>query len=85
MGAVEEATALIHRGTQNRKIGQTKMNQQSSRSHSVFTCCIESTVRSESGITNLRFSRLNLVDLAGGGPRLLWQIVATFVQGTARF
>lgn len=63
--AAEDATALINKGAQNRKIGQTKLNHESSRSHSVFTCCIESAVRTESGISNLRFSRLNLVDLAG--------------------
>lgn len=62
---VEDASALMRKGAQNRKIGQTRMNHESSRSHSVFTCTIESTSRSEAGITNIRFSRLNLVDLAG--------------------
>ena len=63
--AVEDAAALIRRGTQNRRIGQTKMNHESSRSHSVLTCTIESTLRSSVGVTNIRFSRLNLIDLAG--------------------
>ncbi|XP_078445363.1 kinesin-like protein KIN-12G [Wolffia australiana] len=40
------------------------MNRASSRSHSVFTCVIESKWESQ-GITHRRFSRLNLVDLAG--------------------
>lgn len=40
------------------------MNRESSRSHSVFTCVIESTWEKDS-TTNYRFARLNLVDLAG--------------------
>lgn len=40
------------------------MNRESSRSHSVFTCVIESRWEKDS-TTNLRFARLNLVDLAG--------------------
>lgn len=63
--SVEDATALIRRGAQNRRIGQTRMNHESSRSHSVFTCTIESTAQSAAGLTSIRFSRLNLVDLAG--------------------
>jgi kinesin family protein 15 len=40
------------------------MNRESSRSHCVFTCVIESTWEKDS-TTNYRFARLNLVDLAG--------------------
>lgn len=40
------------------------MNRESSRSHSVFTCVIESRWEKDS-TANLRFARLNLVDLAG--------------------
>ncbi|KDO45118.1 hypothetical protein CISIN_1g002212mg [Citrus sinensis] len=40
------------------------MNRASSRSHSVFTCIIESKWESQ-GVTHHRFARLNLVDLAG--------------------
>ncbi|MQM03238.1 hypothetical protein Taro_036017 [Colocasia esculenta] len=51
-------------GAANRKVAATNMNRTSSRSHSVFTCAIESKWESQ-GITHQRFSRLNLVDLAG--------------------
>ncbi|XP_078445207.1 kinesin-like protein KIN-12E [Wolffia australiana] len=51
-------------GAANRKVASTDMNRASSRSHSVFTCVIESKWESQ-GITHRRFSRLNLVDLAG--------------------
>lgn len=40
------------------------MNRESSRSHSVFTCVIESSWEKDS-TSNFRFARLNLVDLAG--------------------
>ena len=57
---------LMRRGADNRKVGETRMNRESSRSHSVFTCIIESNSKSkEDGLTKVTFSRLNLVDLAG--------------------
>ncbi|KAL8115470.1 kinesin-like protein KIN-12E [Apium graveolens] len=51
-------------GSANRKVAATNMNRASSRSHSVFTCIIESKWESQ-GVTHHRFARLNLVDLAG--------------------
>ncbi|KAF6169912.1 hypothetical protein GIB67_034304 [Kingdonia uniflora] len=51
-------------GAANRKVAATNMNRASSRSHSVFTCVIESKWESQ-GVTHIRFARLNLVDLAG--------------------
>ncbi|XWS73804.1 hypothetical protein CRYUN_Cryun02cG0160600 [Craigia yunnanensis] len=51
-------------GAANRKVGATNMNRASSRSHSVFTCIIESQWESQ-GVTHHRFAQLNLVDLAG--------------------
>lgn len=51
-------------GAANRKMAATYMNSESSRSHSVFTCIIESQWEKDS-MTHFRFARLNLVDLAG--------------------
>ncbi|PHT34916.1 Phragmoplast orienting kinesin-1 [Capsicum baccatum] len=51
-------------GAANRKVAATNMNRASSRSHSVFTCVIESKWESQ-GVTHHRFARFNLVDLAG--------------------
>ncbi|KAJ7948121.1 Kinesin-like protein [Quillaja saponaria] len=51
-------------GAANRKVAATNMNLASSRSHSVFTCIIESKWESQ-GVVHHRFARLNLVDLAG--------------------
>ncbi|KAL6637861.1 hypothetical protein ACP70R_025433 [Stipagrostis hirtigluma subsp. patula] len=59
-----EAMQQLIEGAANRKVAATNMNRASSRSHSVFTCLIESKWESQ-GINHHRFSRLNLVDLAG--------------------
>ncbi|KAL8170416.1 hypothetical protein V2J09_022220 [Rumex salicifolius] len=62
--SVRDILNLLAQGSLNRKVAATNMNMESSRSHSVFTCVIESKWERES-TTNLRFARLNLVDLAG--------------------
>ncbi|XP_057508458.1 kinesin-like protein KIN-12E [Actinidia eriantha] len=51
-------------GSTNRKVAATNMNHASSRSHSIFTCIVESQWEAQ-GVTHHRFARLNLVDLAG--------------------
>ncbi len=58
---------LMQKGAQRRHVGETRLNAESSRSHSVFTCFIEKTSRSDNGLTNVITSRLNLIDLAGEG------------------
>lgn len=59
------AAELMTLGAQNRRVGQTAMNRESSRSHSVFILQIQSKVITPEGITKTRSSRFNLVDLAG--------------------
>ncbi|KAK7264770.1 hypothetical protein RJT34_32380 [Clitoria ternatea] len=61
---VNDVLRLLLQGTANRKVAATHMNCESSRSHSVFTCIIESRWEKDS-MTHFRFARLNLVDLAG--------------------
>ncbi|XP_052194542.1 kinesin-like protein KIN-12D [Diospyros lotus] len=61
---VGDILKLLHEGSLNRKVAATNMNRESSRSHSVFTCIIESRWEKDA-TSNLRFARLNLVDLAG--------------------
>ena len=41
-------------GTENRRMGETKMNRESSRSHSVFACVLESRATSTTGVTSTR-------------------------------
>eukprot|EP00854_Cymbomonas_tetramitiformis_P006910 gene6910-8245_t len=61
---VADTLRLVEQGAANRRVGETRMNRESSRSHSVFTCVLESK-QTINGVTNIRHSRLNLVDLAG--------------------
>lgn len=46
-------------------MAETNMNKQSSRSHSIFSISIETSVLDDSGETLIRKGKLNLVDLAG--------------------
>ena len=52
-------------GFGNRATRATNMNNQSSRSHSIFTIYIESQEVDETGADKFKASKLNLVDLAG--------------------
>ncbi|OHS93883.1 Kinesin motor domain containing protein [Tritrichomonas foetus] len=60
----EEITKLLLKGKNNRAVGATSMNAQSSRSHSVFTIVIEQQ-RQEGERTMTKMGKLHLVDLAG--------------------
>uniref|UniRef100_U3K0K8 Centromere-associated protein E n=1 Tax=Ficedula albicollis TaxID=59894 RepID=U3K0K8_FICAL len=59
----------IRKGERNRHYGETKMNEHSSRSHTIFRMIIESRERSDPANANcdgaVMVSHLNLVDLAG--------------------
>ncbi|XVF28135.1 hypothetical protein REPUB_Repub15cG0002900 [Reevesia pubescens] len=61
---VDDVLKLLLQGAANRRMAATNMNNESSRSHSVFTCIIESRWEKDS-MTHFKFARLNLVDLAG--------------------
>ncbi|XP_043722415.1 kinesin-like protein KIN-12B isoform X2 [Telopea speciosissima] len=63
---MKDVKQLLIKGLSNRRIGATSINAESSRSHSVFTCVVESRCKSMAdGLSSFRTSRLNLVDLAG--------------------
>ncbi|GFP97182.1 phragmoplast orienting kinesin 2 [Phtheirospermum japonicum] len=64
VSSARDVIQQLIQGAANRKVAATNMNRASSRSHSVFTCIIESKWDSQ-GVTHHRFARLNLVDLAG--------------------
>lgn len=62
VSAVDELQELFLRGAQNRMVGCTKMNERSSRSHSIFQVHIQALdTRTDSSV----YASLNLVDLAG--------------------
>eukprot|EP00957_Ditylum_brightwellii_P002267 174409-Ditylum_brightwellii.AAC.1 len=58
----EEALNLLFLGDTNRAIGETDMNDSSSRSHCIFTIMVEGRRTGSDSVTR---SKLNLVDLAG--------------------
>ncbi|CAK7348926.1 unnamed protein product [Dovyalis caffra] len=63
---MKDVTQLLIKGMSNRRTGATSINTESSRSHSVFTCVVESRCKSMAdGMSSLKTSRINLVDLAG--------------------
>lgn len=59
-----ETYEILQIGAQNRHVGSTSMNKESSRSHSVFTLVIESK-ETVDGVMNFKSSRFHLIDLAG--------------------
>ncbi|NXN66432.1 CENPE protein, partial [Himantopus himantopus] len=67
--APEQVMEWIRKGEKNRHYGETKMNEHSSRSHTIFRMIIESRERSDPANANcdgaVMVSHLNLVDLAG--------------------
>ncbi|KAJ4929034.1 hypothetical protein JOQ06_004655, partial [Pogonophryne albipinna] len=65
-----QVLAWIRKGEQNRHYGKTKMNERSSRSHTIFRMILENRERSdpasgENADGAIIVSHLNLVDLAG--------------------
>ncbi|KAG1689476.1 hypothetical protein DVH05_002145 [Phytophthora capsici] len=68
----EDIVTLLQTGNQHRTVGQTAMNEKSSRSHSVFRIVIESKQKADSRRLSeedvdgaVLVASLNLVDLAG--------------------
>ena len=55
----------LERGNKNRHVGQTSMNDQSSRSHSLFTVYLEIEEKGDNNQSRIKSGKLNLVDLAG--------------------
>merc|ERR1719261_2149948 len=63
--STKECDKLRDFGAKNRHVGATAMNQDSSRSHSIYTITVESCETREDGSNGIRMGKLNLVDLAG--------------------
>ncbi|XP_046145312.1 kinesin-related protein 4-like [Osmia bicornis bicornis] len=61
----ENVLAIMKKGDKNRRIGETNMNERSSRSHTIFRITIESREAGGSSEGAIQVSQLNLVDLAG--------------------
>ncbi|KAI9105271.1 P-loop containing nucleoside triphosphate hydrolase protein [Phlyctochytrium arcticum] len=62
---VPEMETLMTVGNKNRSVGATLMNENSSRSHSIFTITVESSEPGADGKDHIVAGKLHLVDLAG--------------------
>ena len=69
---VEKAMQILNKGENNRIIAETKLNEKSSRSHTIFKINIEFNIKDKNNnnsnnnnIEKKFYSQLNLVDLAG--------------------
>jgi len=76
VGTGESALALIAKGSSNRHVGETRMNSESSRSHSIFKMVIESKDKVSEAV---RIAELNMVDLAGSERQSQTQATGTFL------
>jgi len=56
---------VFNEGNINRHVGATNMNDQSSRSHCVFSITVESSQMGDDGKAHIKVGKLNIVDLAG--------------------
>ncbi|XP_038660404.1 centromere-associated protein E isoform X2 [Scyliorhinus canicula] len=58
----EDVMKLVRKGEKNRHYGETKLNQRSSRSHTIFRVIVESRDKTNEAVM---VAHLNLIDLAG--------------------
>ncbi|XP_043919113.1 kinesin-like protein KIF17 [Protopterus annectens] len=63
--SVTECEHIMETGWNNRSVGYTLMNKDSSRSHSIFTIYLEMSTLDADAEEHIRAGKLNLVDLAG--------------------
>jgi hypothetical protein len=61
----QEIDQVMQAGKKNRSVGSTMMNQESSRSHSIFSIVVECQTKGFDGEDHICVGKLNLVDLAG--------------------
>ena len=60
----DEVLTYMDQGDEVRNVAETRLNEASSRSHTVFRINIQSTTKNDS-TAKIKLSQLNLVDLAG--------------------
>ena len=66
VSSYQEIDDLMTEGNKSRTVAATNMNNESSRSHAVFTVIVTQTLTDlQSGVSGEKVSRMSLVDLAG--------------------
>lgn len=63
--SIKDVEKTLELGFSHRHVRSTKMNDQSSRSHAIFTLNIETAEQVQGEESKFRVGKLNLVDLAG--------------------
>lgn len=64
--SAEDVLALMQKAQNQRRIGETKMNKHSSRSHCIFTISVQANAQLQDSSGSIDFTgKLHLVDLAG--------------------
>lgn len=63
--SIAEIEHCMDKGTGKRMTGETAMNKDSSRSHSIFSIYVETAETNAAGEQTIKAGKLNLVDLAG--------------------
>ncbi|EOD15598.1 hypothetical protein EMIHUDRAFT_44696, partial [Emiliania huxleyi CCMP1516] len=61
----EDVLRILRAAQDRRKIGETKMNKESSRSHCLFTLTVNLREKTPDGMEIARVGKLHMVDLAG--------------------
>jgi len=62
---VTDLQNVMDMGQKNRSVASTFMNNESSRSHSIFTITVEILEKGSDGEDHIRVGKMNMVDLAG--------------------
>lgn len=60
-----ELNEILDEGATRRTVGETKMNQESSRSHGILQICMEQVDKGDEEGFSFRSNKISLVDLAG--------------------
>lgn len=70
--SADDMEKIMTFGNRNRSVGATNMNEQSSRSHAIFSITIECSDKGPDGAQRLKAGKLHLVDLAVNISRKLF-------------
>ena len=82
--SVKEIKEIMYTGRGNRTTAETKMNERSSRSHSVFTVTIETAQMGLDMKSHIRAGKLNMVDLAGSERQQKTEAVGIRLEEAAK-
>ncbi|KAK1437619.1 hypothetical protein QVD17_03413 [Tagetes erecta] len=79
---IHHLTCLIATCEDQRQVGETSLNDRSSRSHQIIKLTIESSFHDESGCAKSLLASLSLVDLAGSERAAQTNATARFIEGS---